>query len=465
MRVGVRGALSTPLHLQKLLPARSMFQVKWGMIAPLLSLLIANGGAFPVGSYTADVSRAPSKSRGVLQAYFGQTRLRINRTGKFVLCGIEQEGYWRQDGNRYVLMYTGFFNVQFGQPEVALRRAWPKSHLEGMILRRGPGGTLVLKDWGAVSGPVIFRPMPRRSVPELIIATSSDTMDAKWNEAWESLHDERPTVWTDMLRFVDDPKQADRQRSWAAIMLEGLAEPRAIEEAARLILNLRSTQTAKNSGLIRLTLARAVCRHPSAAAADVLLEANRRGLLRPADVARALGNLKRPQDVPLLVSWLDSKRAYDRIYSLNALAEFGGQEGLEKARGLTLDAAENVQLAAYGLIARASADPAERKAAVVKLAGWIKSSDLLLPFAAVDALCRSQAPEALPYLVAILGSDMRAMNRRNTAMALGELGDPRAVPALIEAKTRTGGNGSMVEESEVRRAAAEALVKIGRRKG
>jgi len=179
-------------------------------------------------------------------------------------------------------------------------------------------------------------------------------------------------------------------------------------------------------------------------------------------IAPALRQLNRKTDIPVLLPWLTSKREYDKSETLEALTILEAEEALSIARTLTIDPAEGVQLAAYGLIARTTPDPIERKEAISKLAKWIKSSEFLLPFAAVDALCRSNAPEALPHLVAILGSDMPFMNRRNTAMALGKLGDIRAVPALIEAKSRPSDDlDTWAEESRVRRAVAEALVQLG----
>lgn len=413
--------------------------------------------AFPVGSYKPDLSRASRRSQGVLSAYFGQALLVMRPNGKFVLCGIKQEGYWRPHGNRYVLVFDGFFTVQWTEPAESLRKAWPQSHAEGLVLSRGSGGSLVLPSWGAVDGPVIFRPMPKRSVAELLVTSEADETSAAGDEAYYAVKDNLETLWPEILNFVADPKRKVDQRSWAAIVLLGLRNRGGIESAASLILKLKERS-------LRHALAMCVARYPTDKAGDLLLDANARGLLQAADVAPALGRLKRRKDVPALLGWLSSDREYDRIESLNALTLLSATEALEPARTLASDREESVQLAAAGLVARLSPDATERRTAISKLAGWLKSVDFLLPFAAVDALCMSEAPEALPHLVAILGSNMPAVNRRNTAMALGNLGDPLAVPALIEAKLRRDAPGSMVDESEVRRAAAEALVKIGKRR-
>jgi HEAT repeat protein len=377
--------------------------------------------------------------------------------GKFELCGSKQKGYWRPHANRFVLVFDGFFDAQWTEPAESLRKAWPQNHAEGLVLSKGSGGSLVLPSWGAVEGPVIFRPMPKRSVAELLVTSNAEETSAASDEAFYALKDNLEALWPEVLHFVADPKRKVAQRSWAALMLAGLKNRAGVDSAARLILKLQE-------GSLRHALAVCAARNPTDTTGDLLLQANAKGLLQAADVAPALGRLKRRKDVPALIGWLSSKREYDRLESLNALTMLGATEALEPARKLASDPEESVQLASSGLVARLSPDPMERRAAISKLAGWLKSTAFLLPFAAVDALCMSEVPEALPHLVAILGSNMPAVNRRNTAMALGNLGDPRTVPALIEAKLRRDAPGSMVEESEVRRAAAEALVKIGKRK-
>jgi HEAT repeat protein len=421
---------------------------------------------FPVGSYKPDVSKAPVETRCLLQAYFGQALLVVRPNGEFELSGIEQEGYWRKSGDKFVFVYDGFLSIQSTEPEKVLRKAWPSNNLEGMILRKGADGTLTLSDFGRVPGPVIFRPMPRRTIAQLIAASNppegADQLSAAAGEAWSSLKDRIEAEWPKVLRFINDPKRSAPDRGWAAILLDGLQNPKGIEATARLILNIKPTNVRNRDQSLRGSLARVVAEHPTENAADLLIEGQRRGLLSPADVAPALRQLNRKTDIPVLLPWLTSKREYDKSETLEALTILEAEEALSIARTLTIDPAEGVQLAAYGLIARTSPDPIERKEAISKLAKWIKSSEFLLPFAAVDALCRSKAPEALPHLVAILGSDMPFMNRRNTAMALGNLGDIRAVPALIEAKSRpSGGPDTWAEESRVRRAVAEALVQLG----
>lgn len=434
-------------------------------MAAALALAIVLGAQTgpPFGAYQADLSRVKSpEGKSVMPAYFNQGSLVLNPNGTFVMAGLNQEGYWRTEEQKHILVFDGFFRAQSRKPEAELRKVWPKNHLEGLILEPGPTGTLILSEWGRGWGPVIFRPKPKQTMTELLVASNTDDLTPAAEEAmalfWPRLQDE----WPEVIRFINDAGRTWEQRSWAAILLINLKNPKGLGEAARLIFDLKPTNVKGRDGTIRRGLARAVARTPSDATGDLLIDAVKEGLLQASDVAPALGRLKRKKDVPLLIEWLDSKREYDRIHSLEALTQIAVEEALPSARRLTADPQESVQLAAHGLLARVSKDPAEKKSSIIALGKWIKSKEFLLPFAAIDALCESKAPEALPHLAAILVSDMPALYRRNTATALGDLGDLRAVPALIEAVGRESGIDDWVAESEVARAAAEALVKLGK---
>ncbi|MBS1721279.1 MAG: HEAT repeat domain-containing protein [Armatimonadetes bacterium] len=422
---------------------------------------------FPVGSYRPDVSKAPVKSRGALDAYFGRSLLRVQSDGRFFLCGRRQQGYWRQVGEQTVCVYDGFFMISSSQPTEDLKKKWPKSNLEGLVLRRGPNGTLILNDWGRVMGPVIFRPMPKRTIPELIVTSHSegDSILKAEEEAFYALRDRMEAEWPQVLSFINDPKQSAAMRTWAAIMLD-VKDPKGIEAMAQLIFDLKPTNVKNRDQSIRRSLAWRIADNPTEKSADLLIEATRKGLLTPTNVAPALAKLGPKADIPLLISWLTTTRQRDNEAALEALTVLGGDEALSQARTLASSPEEGVQLAANGLIARFSKDAAERKAAIAKVARWLYSSNFVVGCNAVRALGASKSPDALPFLAAVLLSDASGIVRRDAATALGDLGDPRAVPALIEAKLRESGDGkNLFEEAQVWRAAAEALLKLSRSKG
>lgn len=428
------------------------------------SLVIAAAGSSqvqsPVGTYRPDFSRAPKGSQAILRAYFGPVFLSIRQDGSFELLGSRQRGFWRREEGRLILNFDGFFDIRSPETPEQIRARTPHSHLEGLILRPGPGNSLVLHRWGQAAGPVIFRPMPRRSVRELI--RTSEGEDGRGMEAFEVLATRRESEWQDFLKFVADDREPALLRSWATLVLRGVKNPKAIEAVARLIPAIKPLDKGRER-LIRTNLAEIVIAHPTESAIDLLLQAQEKNLIPASSVAKAIAKLKDPKHIPLLLQWLGSSRNWDRIESLEALTVLDAVEALPPARKATEDADEMVQIKAYGLIARLSPDSAERKAALRKIAGWIKSPEFLLPFDAVDALCTSNHPDALSYLAAVMVSDLPAINRRNTAMALGKLGDLRAVPVLLEAK-KMRPTDDIWMESEVRRAAIEALAALGKLK-
>ena len=283
------------------------------------------------------------------------------------------------------------------------------------------------------------------------------------DEAHNALIDRVNSDWPDLLMFINDPKSTWDHRIWAAINLGSLQDPKGLEEAVRMIPAVKDPEGKKREASLRRILSRPAAKRPNDQTADLLIIFQSQGLLQPADVAPALGRLKRQKDIDLLISWLDSEREFDKIYSLQALTASSAGKALLRARQLVNDSKVSVQLAAYGLIARITKDEKERKASVSAIAKWTKSGDFMIPSYAVDALVNSRAPEAFPHLVALLSSDASSILRSNVADDLGELGDLRAVPALLEARQRQAADmDDWPGEARAIRSASEALVKLGR---
>jgi hypothetical protein len=440
------------------------------MGAVIAALLLASTtNQFPIGSYKPDISGVSKEGKSVMGAYFNLHYLVMSPGFKFTLAGGEQRGYWRQEGGKYILVFDGFFAVPSVEPEEVLRKKVPKNHLEGLVLEKGPKGTLILKQWGQDWGPVIYRPLPRRSISELVKLSSTydyvfgtEKMGAG-EEAHNALIDRVNSDWSDLLMFINDPNQSWDHRSWAAINLGSLKDSKGIEEAARMIPAVKDPEGKKREASLRRILSRPAAKRPTDQTADLLIKFQSQALLQPADVAPALGRLKREKDTDLLIGWLDSAREYDKAYSLQALTQLSASKALPKARQLSNDPKVSVQLAAHALIARTTPDEIERKASVRSIAKWTKGGDFMTPSYAVDALVNSRAPEAFPYLVALLSSDASSILRSNVADELGELGDLRAVPALLEARQRQAADmDDWPGEARAIRSASEALVKLGR---
>jgi hypothetical protein len=426
---------------------------------------------FPVGSYRVDVSKAPVATRADLESFFSRIFLRIQSDGMFYFCGMPVEGYWRKSGDGYPCVIDGLLSIPSKEPAAELQKKWPMLNAPGMILKRGPKGTLIMKDFIWYQGPVVFRPLPQRSIDQLLIASDMVTVKgtmATIEEAYHALEDRLETDWPPILSAINDPKRDQERRAWAASMLSNLKNPKAIEAAAQLILDLKPTPGTNRARGIRIMLSKVVSDHPTAKSVDLLIEAQRRGLIRLDFVATSIGNLGRTSDLPVLISWLGAQRKGDLRSVLEALAQFGAPEGLDRARALKTDPDDRLKIAAFGLIARVSPDPVERKSALAKLAGWLQGDYYRGADEAVKAIARSKSPDALPYLAAALLSNAPPSVRIEAAKALGDLGDPRAVPALIEAKARevvAKSEIDVIDEAKARRAAAEALLKLSQSKG
>ncbi|HUS15267.1 MAG TPA: HEAT repeat domain-containing protein [Chloroflexia bacterium] len=179
--------------------------------------------------------------------------------------------------------------------------------------------------------------------------------------------------------------------------------------------------------------------------------------------AAALGELGDEAAVPALVGALNAgtipaagaATALARLYDRYEQQYHGGAQIADRARG-TLDAAGRT-----ALLAAAHAAGAAVPRALILVLGWLDGADAAQALVAV--LGRSDVrEEAISALVrhgiratGLLLPDLESPDpdtRRAVALALGRIGDTRAVPALI---------GVLTTDGEPAIAAAEALAKIG----
>ena len=428
-----------------------------------IAILGAQATDFPVGTYRIDITKAPKKDRGLLSPYFEGRYLSVSNDGEFELIGNQQRGYWRKADSRYVFVFDGFFTIRSSDPADKLKNAWPKSNLEGWILKPGAGGTLVLNSWGIAKGPIVFRPMPKRSIRQLLLTAyfDGDEISNEANEAWSVLYNRKNKDWREFLDFVNDPSLPWRKRGLAAIMMEGVTNPEGLTACANLILNLKPTdEPPRGDRAIRGSLAAAVSRVPTDQNLDILLSAESKKLIDPWRFAEMIPKLNRVSEIPRLIGWLNYPKKSDQIAAIEALTRLDSTEGFERVKALSQSDEEDLMVASHGYLARLSSVPDERKASMELLFKASKSQNFLTPFRAIDAIISSHQPESIPYLASILLSDQDSLYRAKAAESLGEIGDPRAIPALLEAKGRKGDLENLVQDSIVRRAAVEALVAI-----
>lgn len=160
--------------------------------------------------------------------------------------------------------------------------------------------------------------------------------------------------------------------------------------------------------------------------------------------ATAIGEASRSADPDLLVKAMgDQDDAIQRNAAISALAS-GGARSIPALIRAVRDPDPEVALFAAGVLGR-SRDPA----AIPHLVWLLDHDEINVAQAAIDGLSQLRPQVAVEALVRVLDRD--PWLRFAAVHALGEIGDPRAIPALVP----------LLEDDVVRDAVVEALGKIG----
>jgi HEAT repeat protein len=162
-----------------------------------------------------------------------------------------------------------------------------------------------------------------------------------------------------------------------------------------------------------------------------------------------------PDAAPTLIAALADPNARIRAMVARALGAFCGPETVAAlVRVLQQDAAPDVRRVAVGALA----DCGGADAVQALIAFYQQDTDLYGRIGAAHALAALQAPAALRPLTGLLGSDEpNPWLLGETALALGELGDPAAFAALADALEHPN--------ADVRGKAATALGLLGDPRG
>ncbi len=405
---------------------------------------------FPEGSYRVDLTNATVADQLELGEYFLDSFLIISsESNRFSITGQERRGFWRGDRDRFAMVFDEVREIPSTLTTASLMRIRPATLEQGFYLRRGPNKSLLL-DWKNSVGRVFFTPMPERTVSELVNLHEEAPSHAIRDEAHLALSEIRNGSWKGLLAVILDPNESKGARTWAAIMYTSVRNPEGIREGAKALVNV-------SDWITRTFLVQPVANYPSDETVDLLLHAQSRGLLRPENVAPALGKLMRKKDVPLLMEWLGSDRGADQEAALIALTAMRESQAIVPARRLVSAKGGIVQARAWGLIATLSSDTFERNEAFANLARLAQNPEGMIGHAALDALIDTRSSKALPYMTAILNSNIDGSIRRDAASALADLGDPRAIPALVQATKRKDDPETEYWKRTVIRAAAEAI--------
>ncbi len=415
----------------------------------------------PIGSYRFDVSQSPAKSRGILNAFFGPMILRIKPDGYASLQGLQMDAFWRWHQGRIVVVYRSLFMRQRLIPDEVLGKSWPESHLEGLVFEIAKDGSLRLKEFGAVRGPVVLRKIKNKmTTRQLILKSDGDNYtSSEVADAWSIIHEERGIRFKEILAVILNPNEDIGLRGWAAILL---SSPPSEEVALAMLeavpkIKAKGERADRQAASIRNTLARGAASFYSKKVSALLCDYAQRGLAPRMEAARSVQLTEYDGAKAMLLDCLSSNSEWEREAACTALAKLDEKDSIGKIRPLSEDKSERVRLAALGALAKWEPDSQERQKLLKQIFTFV-GQEMLIENAAVRALSLSNCREAVPFLAATLLGKGGEYAQRDAASALGRLGYKEAVPALLEAKQAAMSNfqGLMVSEN-VGKAVVEAL--------
>lgn len=452
-----------------------------GLVALLVFLIQPSD---VVGSYRADIASAPKKSRGVFEAIYGCTILRLEPDGTFQnYIGHESwGGFWRREGDRVILINQGFLNIPFPIPDDVLRVSTPKNHGEGVQLRVGAGGTLVLSEFGRAAGPLVFRKLPRRSTLELLRLASADEPTGEGSDAYETLASDASRV-DELLGFVNDGRQKYNIRFWAATILGSSSDDTQLPRLLQTLLDLKQGRLDdREFRSLRHIIWFDLSTRATLPTARALRSALTGTSYERFCLARAYGWARFDEGLAELTEWLGAETPSVRRESCNALRLLAARDRLPELRRMRSDPDASVAVAAHHAVIALSPDPEERAHAVADVAKLLLATRDFLKRDVVEAIA-SDPVAGVPYLANLLENDPDLEVRRNAVVHLGEIGSPAAVHALMMARSwllasdtepyefdpdpglprRVWDEGTVKEYAELRKALVEALWSLSKK--
>ncbi|MGV3614545.1 MAG: HEAT repeat domain-containing protein [Fimbriimonas sp.] len=423
-----------------------------------------------IGTYQADVSHAPAQSRGTLATIY-QGSLHLHPDGTFDFSTLRQSGFWRRQGNRLVLVHSGFFGTMYPVPDAVLRRRWPKGELEGIVLDVRPDGTLSLPRFGRVAGPLRFKKVPRRSTLALLRASFRDTPESM--AAFMTLTDEIPAREGDLLRIIGDPRMAAVDRRWSTFFIEDEMSPAARLKATGMLLTSGKELAVRERKAFFHALSTNLLEVATPAMMPSMLDAYRMGRVRGKPLADAIGRLKYEPGISILRRLAVSEKEFEGSAAVRALGAFPYEGAVDALTMVEHHPEATRRIAYYEAVLGLSREPERRRKAVEALGRLLDKAEYQNK-TILEALGGSGERAALPILVARLerGDDY---DRRIAAAQIARLGFPEGVPALLAIKQgpstekpeKVGGLDRAIADwtaaAPLRKAVAEALYAFDQR--
>lgn len=391
-----------------------------------------------LGSYRADCSKA-RKHRDALEAAYGNRALVLARDGTFEYCGSDQVGYWRKEGDKLILVYASFFGTPFNATEETLKRSMPRTPIHGLVLHIQADKTLRLDFDGIAKGPVFFKKQAEQSLASLIRKTGNwDHPDSC--ETFTILKNRATIEQRSIVDVALNPRASIVDRTGAALAI-GQIESLNGETMLRLLDALptlrisgttpkqRSFQRTLRSGILGTLL-----RSPTPVIRQALIRQVEAGTIEAWQIEPLFDRWKQAENEVVLTKWLESNNPYQLRVALKVLSKANRKIALHSSYRLVSHDSERVRYFAQAVIARLSPDKEERIRSLLFLKMRSKKTGSKDSWGACQALRIVQTSESLPYLAAtLLARDTDENGRGDIVDALGELGDARAVPSLLEA--------------------------------
>jgi len=177
--------------------------------------------------------------------------------------------------------------------------------------------------------------------------------------------------------------------------------------------------------------------------------------------AESLSRIEAKADFNTYVRMLDSDDRAIRIQAVYLLAELATQPAIELLRLQMRDAYDDVRAAVVQALASSSRNyktrEAQEKAVDIALMG-LQDVNLSIRASAADVLAKFKDPRSTQALLTLIISGIKdesedAQPVIRALLALGEIGDRKAVPEIIKK--------AEVDDSEIKKAALKALGMLG----
>ena len=264
------------------------------------------------------------------------------------------------------------------------------------------------------------------TVPNLIEALGDSDGDTRSNAAASLGKLGDPRAVDGLIDVLGDPDAGTRASSAAA--LGKLGDPRAVDGLIDALGDPDDATRANAAcSLAELGDARAV-----PARVDTLIDSSDE--VRAAS-ARALGKLGDERAVPALMGALGDSDSSIRETSAHALGTIGDPRAAPQLIGSLKDPEIGVRRAAVASLLKLDLDEHREEAvtALIEVMGDSRYSEDVysLRAEAADALGELGDRRAVPVLIEALGERYKDEVVRSAARALGDIGDREAVPALV----------------------------------